>query len=213
MNVREKLDKARLYLVISTAVCRRPILETLRIALEGGVQAVQLREKEMSDREYLDLAKRAGEMARRADALFYVNDRVHVAQVAPCDGVHLGQDDLPLDDARRILGEETLLGLSTHTREQVRVAERLGADYIGTGPVFETRTKETGTTPIGVALAAEAGWTFPGVAYAIGGINGENLAGLMAAGVHRAAVSSAICGADDPLEVAARMRALLERAA
>jgi thiamine-phosphate pyrophosphorylase len=208
-DARERLEAARLYLLATTSLCTRPLTETVRAAVAGGVDAVQLREKEMTDREFLPFAEEVGAVVRGTGALFLVNDRVAIARLVSADGVHLGQDDLPVEAARVVLGDEPIVGVSTHDVAQARAAEASAADYVGVGPTFATTTKDTGYTPRGVELAAEVTRAIDPPAFAIGGITEENLPQLVAAGVRRAAVSSAICGADDPGAAAARMKAIL----
>jgi thiamine-phosphate pyrophosphorylase len=203
------LRDAKLYLLATRALCRRPFLETIRLAIEGGVEVVQLREKEASDADFEDLAIEVGAAVRSAGALFIVNDRVEIAARIPCDGVHVGQDDRPVPEVRAIVGADRRIGLSTHSLEQALEAVALGADYVGIGPTFETRTKETGYSPRGVALAAEVTAAIPIPAFAIGGIDATNLPPLVTTGVRRIAVSSAICGAEDPRVAAAGLASLL----
>ena len=209
--MRERLGEARLYLLASTSLCPRPLLETIRAAVEGGVDVVQLREKEMTDRDLLHVARRVAEVVADAGALFLVNDSVRIAALAGADGVHLGQDDLPVEAARTVLGPGPLVGVSTHSIEQARTAVVDGADYVGIGPTFATATKDTGHTPRGVDLAADVTRSIEIPAFAIGGVSLENVERLVHAGVRRVAVSSAICGADDPGAVAARMKEILTK--
>jgi thiamine-phosphate pyrophosphorylase len=204
---RARLARARLYLLATRSLCRGPFEETLRLAIAGGVDIVQLREKEIGDEEFCELAGEVGALVRGLGALFIVNDRIRAANLA--DGVHLGQDDLGLAEAREILGPAALIGISTHDEAQARDAERNGADYVGVGPTFPTGTKDTGYDPRGPARigAISAGLGIP--AFAIGGITPENAPLLCKAGVTRIALSSAILTAPDPWEMARRMTALL----
>jgi len=206
------LTEARLYFLATAALCRRPLAETVREALSGGVQIVQLREKDLPDVEFSALARRIGDVVRDAGALFIVNDRVEVAAAVPCDGVHVGQDDRPVPWVRAALGPGKLIGLSTHGPEQAAAAVDLGADYVGIGPVFSTATKETGYTPRGVAQAGAVTTASKVPAFAIGGITAKNLPDLIVAGARRIAVSKAICGAEDPRGAAAELRAMLDGA-
>ncbi len=207
---RERLDNARLYLLATEELCRGPLLDTVIRAVEGGVDIVQLREKHLADGEFLALSTAIGDAVRRADALFILNDRVAVAKVTPCDGVHLGQEDLPLSLARSILGSEPLIGISTHDPDQARAAAGGGADYIGVGPAFPTATKETGYAPKGHGGIAAIARSVSIPAFAIGGITEENLPLLREAGIDRVAVSSAILTARDPARVARHMKRILE---
>jgi thiamine-phosphate pyrophosphorylase len=145
--------------------------------------------------------------ARAAGALFIVNDRLDVALAADADGVHLGQDDLPADRARRLLPPGRILGVSTHTLEQARRAVAEGADYIGVGPVFATATKETGYTPLGLDGLSAIAAAVPVPVVAIGGIGAADAGRVIRAGAMAAAVISALMAAPD---IAAATRALLQ---
>jgi thiamine-phosphate pyrophosphorylase len=209
-DLRTRLGAARLYLLATSRLCRRPVVETVRRAVAGGVDVVQVREKEIGDREFLFLAGRVGEAAREAGALFIVNDRIEAARDLGADGVHLGQEDRPPVEARRILGPGRLVGLSTHDLAQATAAAELGADYVGVGPVFATQTKETGYAPLGAALAGRIARSVALPAFAIGGVGAESLPALLEGGARRIAVSSAICGAADPEEAARELRRILD---
>jgi thiamine-phosphate pyrophosphorylase len=170
---------------------------------------VQLRDKRLSDRELIQRAGRLMELARDTPTLVIINDRVDIVQAVSAHGVHLGQDDLPLADARRLLGPDVLIGVSTHSMEQARQAVVQGASYIGVGPTFASATKqfhEFPGPPLLRAVAAEI--RLP--SFAIGGIGLEQLDEVLACGIWRVAVSSAVWGAASP-EVACR--AFVERLA
>ncbi len=205
----ERLGRARLYLLATPGLCRRPLVEVVTRAIEGGVDIVQLREKDISDGDFLDLSIEVGNAVRHAKAEFLLNDRVAVGQVTACDGVHLGQEDLPLHLARSLLGDDALIGVSTHNPDQAREAEAGGADYIGVGPAFPTGTKDTGYRPKGPKEIAAIAACVSIPAFAIGGITLENLPLLREAGIDRVAVSSAILSAGDPSEVARQMKRIL----
>ena len=194
---RRRLDVCRLYLVTSPVPQLERIVEQ---ALVAGVRLVQYRAKEgagLDDRRRLKQAQRLRELCADHDALFLVNDRIDLALAVEADGVHLGQDDLPVAVARRLLGPERLIGRSTHCREQLRRAVAEGCDYVGVGPVNATPTKP-GREPVGLAYvkAAAAEATIP--FFAIGGIDATNLAAAQAAGAWRVAVVRAITEAADP---------------
>ena len=194
---RERLESMRLYALITEALCRRPWLETARLLLEGGVEVIQLREKALEGKELLARARALRQLTNEFSALFIVNDRPDVAVLSGADGVHLGQDDLPVEEVRRLAGEDMIIGLSTHTPEQAREAQGRGADYVGVGPVFPTETRgyrEGGGLELVRALCRET--QLPTVA--IGGITAENAAGVWRAGAQAVAASAALCGAEDP---------------
>ena len=199
------LQRMRLYVLLTQAHCPIPILEAARRVLRGGADAVQLREKEMRDRELLQLGRELRRMTANLDVGFIVNDRPDIARLVGADGVHLGQEDLPPAAARKVLAEDQILGVSTHSIEQARQAKADGADYIGVGPVFPTATKgyEQGVG-LDYVRAAAAEVDVPIVA--IGGITVEALPDILSAaapGRIGVAVCSAILGADD-IEAATR---------
>jgi len=201
---RQRLADARLYLV-----CAEHDNEFLAAALAGGVQIVQLRVKQRSDDELLDTALRYARLCRQAGALLIVNDRPALALAADADGVHLGQDDMPVAAARRIVGEQRLIGLSTHSAAQL--ARATGVDYVGVGPVHATPTKP-GRPPVGLALVRHAAAHARVPFFAIGGIDPDNVAEVIAAGARRVAVVRAITNADDPEAAARALRAALDAA-
>ncbi len=183
--------------------------------LEGGVDAVQLRVKELEARPLLRLAEVVRRRTTEFGALFIVNDRVDLAIAAGADGVHLGQDDLPVAAARAQLASAghpgALIGWSTHQESEVRAGAGSGADYLGVGPVYATPTKP-GRPAVGLELvrfaADRAGLPF----FAVGGIDLATLPGVIGAGARRVAVVRALTEAEDPGKVAAAMAAMLRAA-
>ncbi len=206
---RGRLRAARLYLVAVPGLAGRAVDGLVAAALDGGVDVVQLRAKSMSDSEALPLARRLREVTARGGALFIVNDRPDLARLSQADGVHLGQDDLPVREARTIMGETALIGLSTHSRVQAEAAERLGVDYIGVGPAFPTGTKQNHEPVLGAREAGEIAARSTAPAFVIGGITSERLPALVSAGCRRIAVASAILGADEPRSAARSLRSTL----
>jgi thiamine-phosphate pyrophosphorylase len=200
---RERLRTARLYFVCDAKPHGQDPEPLLRSALTGGVDIVELREKEL-DRRATEVA---GATFRRLcdtySALFIVNDDPSLAVSCRADGVHLGQDDMPVSAAREVIGHDSLIGLSTHTREQVDAVA--GADYISVGPVWETPTKE-GRPAAGLELVEYAARQASLPFYAIGGIDASNAGEVVAAGARRLCVVRAIRDADDPAEAAAQLR-------
>jgi thiamine-phosphate pyrophosphorylase len=208
-RARERLGGAKLYVLLTGAKCASSLDWIIEHAAAGGVNVVQLREKSLSDRELIDRARDVRLWTRKAGVLLIVNDRPDVARLVEADGVHLGQDDLPVKDARRILGPDALIGVSTHTVEQARRAVLDGADYLGVGPVFASRTKEFDHFPgLEFVRAATAETSLP--AFALGGIGPENVAQVVAAGARRVAVGAAIAASDDPELAARQLRAALD---
>jgi thiamine-phosphate pyrophosphorylase len=205
---RELLRDARLYVLLTAATCASSMEWTISEIAEAGASVVQLREKSLSDADFLRRARDVRRWTRKAGVLFLVNDRPDIARLAEADGVHLGQDDLSLKDARRILGPNALIGISTHNVEQVRRAVLDGADYIGVGPVFASKTKEFGhLAGLEFVKAALAETSLP--AFAIGGIDVGTLEQALAIGVRRVAVSHAIAAVDEPGQVARQMLSML----
>ena len=192
----ERLASCRLYLLGSENECRQGFERTVREALAGGVDVVQLREKGGDDRRLLELAHQVRDWTREAGALFILNDRPDIAVLTNADGVHVGQEDLPCQEARKIVGSEQLVGVSTHSIVQARQAVLDGADYIGVGPVFASHTKQfedfAGLDYVGQVAAEIA---LP--SFAIGGIDESSIGDVMAAGASRVAVSRSVCGATD----------------
>ena len=194
----ERLEKTRVCLLATAAACAEgELFATVERCIEAGVGMVQLREKSLADEELLGCARRLRELCAGTGALFIVNDRPDIALLSHADGVHLGQEDLPLPEVRRIVGERLLVGLSTHSLEQAREAAREGADYIGAGPVFETATKDAGPllgTENLEAILREV--QIP--VFAIGGITDSNVGGVQGAGGDRIAICSSVLGSASP---------------
>lgn len=182
-----------------------PVAEVVDAMLAGGVSVLQLRVKDGPADEFLRLALDVRARTERAGCLFIVNDRVDVALAARADGVHLGQDDLPLEAARPLMGGR-LIGISTHSVEQAEEAERGGADYIGFGPMFPTRTKETGYASRGPAMLRSVRSRVRLPIVAIGGITADNVARTWESGADAAAMISYLTQGED---IAARVRGIL----
>lgn len=197
------LGGKRLYLITSA---RPDLADFLAAAVRGGVDLVQLREKELSDRALLSALLEAREITRRLGVPLVVNDRPDLALVVDADGVHLGQEDLPVDAARRL---GVAVGVSTHAPGELDAAE---ADYAGVGPVYATPTK-AGRPPVGLELVRYAAAHARLPWFAIGGIDHTNAADVVAAGARRLAVVRAIGEADDPERAARGLRETLARAA
>ncbi len=203
-----KLAAARLYLLLTGSKCAAALDWTVAEAAAGGVEVIQLREKELPDRELLARAIRMRKWARAAGVLFVVNDRPDIARLCEADGVHLGQDDLSVAAARRIVGPDAVIGVSTHDLAQVRRAVLDGADYLGVGPVFPSETKAFDRFP-GLDFVREAVAETSLPAFALGGISLANVAAVTAAGATRVAVSSAVATAADPRALAQALRSRL----
>jgi len=195
------LDAARLYFI-----CGIDRLDTVGPALRGGVDIFQLRDKHAGDDELLRAAAVARRLCSEHGALFIVNDRPDLAVAAGADGVHIGQDDMTIADARAIVGPDLLVGRSTHTPAQIDASA--GADYIGVGPVHATPTK-LGRPAVGLELVSYAVAHGRVPFFPIGGIDAANLADVVGVGATRAAVVRAISEAADPEAAARALRAAL----
>ena len=205
------LGDARLYFLAGGRMTLRELLWQVGEALSGGVQVVQLREKGIADREFLTRARELRLLVAEHRAHLIVNDRPDLARLSGAHGVHLGQDDMTVRDARRIMGPHAQIGVSTHNSEQIKRAILEGASYLGVGPVFSSMTKDFGELA-GLAHVRSAAETTNCPWFAIGGITLENLAELLDAGARRVAVSAAIARAERPREAAKRFRERLDAA-
>lgn len=185
------------YLVTDSRLSRRGVLSDVERALEAGCTVIQYREKEKCIRDMVAEAARIRELCR-GQALFLVNDRIDVALATDADGVHIGQDDMPFESARRILGPERIIGLTVHDEREAEEAARLGADYVGLSPIFPTGTKADAGRACGVGMITRVRVASPSIKIVvIGGITKENVAGTILAGADAAVAISAVVGAED----------------
>ncbi|MCA8987994.1 MAG: thiamine phosphate synthase [Planctomycetaceae bacterium] len=209
-TLRERLQSACLYLLLTEKFCQRDWKEVAREVIAAGVDVIQLREKNISDRELLERARWLRDATRETSTLLIINDRPDLARLVDADGVHVGQDELPVTQVRQLLGSRPLIGLSTHNSTQVEEAVALQADYIGVGPVFPSRTKSFADFP-GLEFVRNVqstlGETLPW--FPIGGVTAELLPELLAAGALRVAVCEAILGQPHPGETVQQWKALL----
>ena len=192
-----RLQPPPLYAILDPEQIRSRAPDTVLLELlEGGIRLLQLRAKAMSAAEFLQLAHAARALTRSYACRLIVNDRVDVALACAADGVHLGQEDLPLHAARRLMGDK-IIGVSTHEVEQAREAERGGADYIGFGPMFGTTTKETGYSARGLEMLRQVREAVSLPIVAIGGITEGSVNAVWQAGADSAAIISDLLGTDD----------------
>jgi thiamine-phosphate pyrophosphorylase len=215
---RARLEAACLYLVCDSAPGGRALPDVLLAAIAGGVQIVQLRDKRLSDDELTAVARPARALCERLGTLFVVNDRPAVAVAAGADGVHVGQDDMPVAQVRALVGPDMLIGLSTHTPAEIdaamdhaatKVGDRPPAvDYIGVGPVHATPTKP-GRPAVGLDLVRHAAAHARVPFFAIGGIHAGNAAAALEAGAQRVAVVRAITEAANPERAAKILRTMV----
>lgn len=203
----QKLRQSFLYLVTSPV---EDLFTVVEAALQGGLSLVQYRDKNADDTQRIRTAEKLKQLCHQYDALFIVNDRVDIALTVDADGVHLGQDDIPIELARQVLGRQKIVGRSTHSPDELHRAMREGADYVGVGPVYETPTK-AGRPAAGldyVRYAAEKA-TIPW--YAIGGVSVDNLEDVLAAGAERVAVVREIMTAEQPTLITQYFLSQLQR--
>jgi thiamine-phosphate pyrophosphorylase len=209
---RERLSRARLYMVCDAAPARHQLPDLLRAAAAGGVEIVQLRDKRLADDELSSVADAARALCERLGLLLIVNDRPAVAAEAGADGVHVGQDDMPVADVRELLGPDMLVGLSTHAPREIDAVDPELVDYIGVGPVHATPTKP-GRPAVGPELVHYAAGHARVPFFAIGGLDAGNVAAVIDAGADRVCVLRAIAYAGDPEAAARELRERLGPAA
>ncbi len=208
----ERIDWS-LYLVTDSGLSRgRSLIEIVEAAIAGGVTVVQYREKGATTRRMVEEALGLRELCRRRGIPFIVNDRLDVALAVEADGIHVGQDDLPASLARRLIGRERILGVSAETPERAARAEAEGADYIGASPIFATPTKSDAPPPMGIAGLRLLSKAVAIPVVAIGGINRDNAASLIAAGATGVAAVSALVSAEDVESAARTLYALVAEA-
>jgi thiamine-phosphate pyrophosphorylase len=204
----ERLAAAQLYVLLDGRESIEEFEQLARLLIEAGVDVLQFRDKRLTDRELIDRARRLRKLTHGTSTLLIINDRPDLAALVRADGVHVGQEELSVKDARTIVGPDMLVGVSTHSIEQARQAVLDGANYIGVGPTFPSGTKQFGHFP-GVELLRAVAAEIRLPAFAIGGITRENIGRVLAAGITRFAVSGAAIEADDPSQAARELRALL----
>lgn len=175
----------------------RSLKKCVEDAIKGGVTLIQIREKDASTREFYEVAKEVKEITSKYNIPLIINDRIDIAIAIDAEGVHLGQSDMPLKLARKILGEDKIIGISANNLEEALEAQRDGADYIGLGPVFYTGTKKDIDEPIGVQGLREITKNIDIPSVAIGGINKENAKLVLESGVQGISLISAILGSEN----------------
>jgi thiamine-phosphate pyrophosphorylase len=212
MRLKKKfLKDATLYLILDTAVHPyRELLPVARQALKGGVQVFQLRDKTGSARDILHFSRKIMPYLKDK-ALYIINDRVDLALLLEADGVHVGQDDIPLTDVRRLTQRKLLVGVSCQSLTHIQAAVRDGADYIGLGSVFKTKTKPD-RSPMDVRLLKSAAGVADVPIFPIGGIGQKNICAILKQGLRRAAICRAISTAPDVTKAAQSFRQTLDHA-
>ena len=199
----------KLYLITDRKQVNMPLVAAIRLALEGGVRAVQLREKDLPVRELLALSQEMRTLTNEFGARLFINDRVDVAVAINADGVHLGHASIPVEAVRRVVGSNMLIGVSTHDLAEAKAAEAGGADFITFGPIFETPSKAKLGSPVGVEVIKElkCGINIP--FYALGGIKSGNIMKVLYAGASGVAMISSIFSAADIRKAASKLSELI----
>lgn len=202
-----------LYLVTDRGLSRgRTTLQVVEAALKGGVTCVQLREKSCSTREFITAALSLKKLLKRHHVPLIINDRVDIAQAVDADGVHLGQNDMPINMAKAILKDSMIIGISAESPEHAIQAEKDGADYLGVSPIYSTPTKTDAASPLGLKGLRDIRASVKIPLVAIGGLNKENAEAVIKHGADGVAVVSAIVSADDPEKAARELRKTVEQA-
>jgi thiamine-phosphate pyrophosphorylase len=196
LRPRKIFESVRLCVLITQSSCRIPWLQAAEQAIEGGADCLQLREKSLSGAELFHRATQFTKLCKSRKVLSIINDRPDIVLLTDADGVHLGQDDLPAQAARRIVGSQKIIGVSTHQLSHARQAQLDGADYIGVGPIFKSSTKSRDFIP-GLEYAAQVAKEIQMPMLAISGIGLENVDQVLATGISAIAVTAAVTGCDD----------------
>jgi thiamine-phosphate pyrophosphorylase len=203
----------RLYVIVDPEFALgRPVGDVAAQAIQGGATCLQLRMKHASTREFIEAAYMLAQLCKAADVPLVINDRADVAWVAGVDGVHVGQEDMPAADARRLLGDQAIVGVSAATPSEATAAAQAGAEYLGVGDVFGTATKAEAGAPIGLEGLARVVQAVSVPVVAIGGVNHDNAARAIAAGAAGVAVISAVVSAADVADAARRLRRVVDEA-
>jgi thiamine-phosphate pyrophosphorylase len=201
------------YLVTDRGLCRnRPLRDIVLQAVQGGVAYVQLREKDISTRLFVEEARAIKKILEPYRIPLIINDRLDVALACGADGVHIGQDDMPYETARKLMGKDAVIGLSVETWEDVEASEKLNVSYIGVSPVFATPTKTDTKEPWGLDGLKKIKAFSRHPLIAIGGINESNARDVVEAGADCLAVVSAICAVDNPAGATINIRNIIDSA-
>jgi len=203
----------RLYVLVTSSMCPGCLRDRVRLALAGGADAIQLREKDVSDSNFLAMAAELRELTDEMGKLFIVNDRPDIAAIVGADGVHVGQGDIPVPEIRRLLRPGAIIGKSTHSVAQAKAAVNEGADYIGIGPVYSSTTKTDLPDAVGPEMVSKVCQAVELPVVPIGGIGAGNVKEVIAAGAKRIAVASGVMAADDPKQAAGELLKMMESAA
>jgi len=195
--MKEKLNNIDLYFITDSRLTGKTVLEDAEAALKAGVKIIQYREKNKNTRDMIKEAEKIKELCLKNNALLIINDRVDVALAVDADGIHLGNEDMPYQTARKILGNKKVIGLTVRNIKEALKAQNEGADYIGVSPIFETQTKKDAGAPSGIKFIEEVKKTIKIPFVAIGGINESNIGDVLKAGAKSVAIISAIVTSPD----------------
>lgn len=209
--IRHLIDWRLCFIADSEAAAGRDLLQLVAEAVEGGATIIQLRGKKWTSRDFLGLGSKAVRLLRSKKIPVIINDRLDIALACEADGVHLGQDDMPISYARKLLGKDRIIGISAATPVEAEAAERGGADYIGAGPVFSTSSKRDLGPPLGLQGLRTIRQKVQIPILAIGGISSANVSDVVSAGADGVAVISAIASAPNPKTAATELIESIEK--
>jgi len=188
----KKLTDFGLYFITDSKLTKKTVIEDVKSAIKGGVKIVQYREKNADTKQMIEEAKEIKEICKKSNALFLINDRIDVVLAIDADGVHLGQEDMPYEYARKLLGNDKIIGLSAHSLKEALQNQEAGADYTSIGPIYYTTTKKDAKAPIGLEPIRELKDKLKIPFVAIGGINETNIDDVLTAGAKNIAIISGI---------------------
>ncbi len=200
----------KLYLITDRTQTKVPLLDAVRLALQGGAPAIQLREKDLPARELLALARELRTMTQEHGAKLFINDQVDIAVAVNADGVHLGHQSMPPSAVRNIVGSKMMIGVSTHSLVEARAAESGGADFATFGPVYETPSKAAFGPPVGLEALREVTKSVNIPVFALGGIRSRNVGHVLWAGAYGISMISTIFGASDIQKAAKNINELVQ---
>ena len=192
-----KLEDFGLYFITDSRLTKKTVIEDVKSAIKGGAKIIQYREKNAPAKKMLEEANEIKKLCQKNKVIFLINDRIDIALAVDADGVHIGQDDMPYNAARNLLGKNKIIGITAHNLEESMEAEKIGADYIGLSPIFSTNTKSDAGNACGAEMISKVKKKVKIPIVAIGGINESNIKDVLKAGAKNAAIISAILTTDD----------------
>lgn len=197
-----KLKDFGLYFITDSRLTKKTVVDDVKSAIKAGVKIIQYREKDASARQMLKEAAEIKDLCKKNKVILLINDRIDIALAADADGVHLGQDDMPYETARKLLGKNKIIGLTAHNVQEAIRAEKMGADYVGLSPIFQTSTKSDAGNACGIQMISKVKKYIRIPIIAIGGISESNLGWVLDAGAKNVAIISAIVAKDNVGEAA-----------